>query len=584
MKLVERFPDGVFLIDFEFHPRSGNEGNPPEPVCLVVREYISGTAQRYWRDKLVTMKEAPFPVGVGALCVAYFASAEMDCFLALGWRLPTNLLDLYCEFRSQTNGTKPAHGAGLIGALLYWGQPAPEAAHKEQMRSLILGGGPWVEDERKSILEYCQTDVDGLRRLLRMMYFTIDWPRALLRGRYVKAVSRMQAAGIPMDTSALGAIRNRWEAIQDALIAQIDHAYGVYIGRTFRASRWAEYLRRHHIPWPRLDSGALELTDDAFRQMARAYPAVAPIRELRSALSEMRLANLTVGDDGRNRCLISPFSSKTGRNQPSNTRFIFGPSVWLRGLIKPEPGMGVAYIDYCQQEFGIAGALSGDEAMMQAYRSGDPYLTFAKQAGAVPRHATKETHKAEREQFKQCVLAVQYGMGEASLANRIGQPPVVARRLLELHRRTYKRFWEWSDGALAEANLRGRLWTPLGWEIRVGSDFNPRSLRNFPMQATGAEVLRLACIYMTEAGVKVCAPVHDAVLIESPLYELDRAVAMAQSLMVKASIDVLGGFALSCDAKLVRYPNRFADERGTVMWDTVMELVGLKEPLAGCHG
>jgi hypothetical protein len=48
---------------------------------------------------------------------------------------------------------------------------------------------------------------------------------------------------------------------------------------------------------------------------------VAPLRELRLSLGEMRLfANLAVGRDGRNRCLLSPFRSKTGRNQPSNAK------------------------------------------------------------------------------------------------------------------------------------------------------------------------------------------------------------------------------------------------------------------------
>jgi DNA polymerase I len=84
----------------------------------------------------------------------------------------------------------------------------------------------------------------------------------------------------------------------------------------------------------------------------------------------------------------------------------------------PPPGCGVAYVDWSQQEFGIAAALSGDPMMMEAYRSGDPYLAFAKQAGAVPHDATKASHNTEREQYKACVLAVQYGMGEAGL----GQP------------------------------------------------------------------------------------------------------------------------------------------------------------------
>jgi len=113
----------------------------------------------------------------------------------------------------------------------------------------------------------------------------------------------------------------------------------------------------------------------------------------------MRLSDLAAGKDGHNRTLLSAFRARTSRNQPSNSRFIFGPSVWLRGLIKPPPGYGIAYIDWSQQEFGIAAALSGDQMIMEAYRSGDPYLSFAKQANAAPPDATKATHGAVREQM-----------------------------------------------------------------------------------------------------------------------------------------------------------------------------------------
>jgi DNA polymerase I len=83
-------------------------------------------------------------------------------------------------------------------------------------------------------------------------------------------------------------------------------------------------------------------------------------------LSGLRLNDLTVGQDGRNRCMLSAFKSKTGRNQPSNAQYIFGHSVWLRGLIRPEPGYALCYIDWEQQEFGIAAALSGDERQARA--------------------------------------------------------------------------------------------------------------------------------------------------------------------------------------------------------------------------
>jgi DNA polymerase-1 len=315
------------------------------------------------------------------------------------------------------------------------------------------------------------------------------------------------------------------------------------------------------------------MRDDTFREMARANPKIAPLRELRVALSQMRLSELAVGGDGRNRCLLSAFRARTGRNQPSNSRFIFGPAVWLRSLIKPEPGCGIAYIDWSQQEFGIAAALSGDPAMKAAYQSGDPYLEFAKQAGAVPQDATKENHKAERNQFKACVLAVQYGMGAESLAQRIGQPVIRARELLKLHQQTYRVFWKWSDGAVDYAMLHGRLWTVFSWTVQTGSNPNPRFLRNFLMQGNGSEMLRLACCLLTEAGIKVCAPVHDAVLIEAPLEFLPEIIRQTKQIMADASAIILDGFRLRSNADVVHYPDRYQDERGSEMWNTVQDIL-----------
>jgi hypothetical protein len=574
---ASNFTEGIYLVDFEFHPARNREGNPPVPVCMVVREWPSGATRRYWQADLQQMSTAPFPTSNAALCVAYFASAEMDCFRVLGWDLPVNVLDLFAEFRCQTNGLHLAHGSGLIGALMHYGLPSIGGEQKGTMRDLILTGGPWSPAEELAILDYCETDVVALDNLLTAMQDQIDWPRALLRGRYMKAVSRIQMNGVSLDVAVLEILKVRWDEIQDQLIAAIDNDYGVYDGRTFKGSRWEEYLVANDIPWPRLESGRLDMRDDTFREMARAYVEVAPIRELRSTLSEMHLANLHVGDDGRNRCLLSPFRARTGRNQPSNSKFIFGPSVWLRGLIRPKPGWGLAYVDWSQQEFGIAAALSGDPEMMEAYRSGDPYLAFAIQAGAVPKTATRETHEAEREQFKACVLAVQYGMGEASLAARINQPVARARQLLALHRHTYRKFWKWSDSAVDEAVLGGRLWASFGWQIHTSEELNDRSLRNFPMQANGAEMLRIACILLTEAGIRVCAPIHDALLIEAPLDELDQAIATTKSLMLEASRIVLDGFELGSDVKEVRYPDRYMDKRGVVMWNKVMNLIGEPE-------
>ena len=569
----------VWLIDFEF---TAPDGETPRPVCLVAHEVRSNRRLRVWEDELRAMKQPPFSVGPESLVAAYYASAEIGCFLTLGWTLPTNVLDLFVEFRSLTNGCATHCGNGLLGALAWFGLSAIEAAEKDSMRNLAMRGGPWTALERQNLLDYCASDVDGLARLLPVMGERLDLDRALLRGRYMKAAGVIEHTGVPTDLKSLQALRARWLEIQDALIAEVDKEYGVYDGRTFKQEKFGRWLATKGIPWPQLPSGRLDLTDDTFRAMARSYPALGALRELRVSLSQMRLAELAVGGDGRNRTLLSPFRARTGRNQPSNTRFIFGPSAWLRGLIKPAPGFGLAYIDWSQQEFGIAAALSNDRLMQDAYQSGDPYLEFAKQAGAAPKDATKGSHKAVREQFKACVLAVQYGMGAEALALRIGQPVSAARELLRLHRETYRAFWAWSDAVQDYAMLHGRLWTVFGWEIRVQGEANARSLRNFPMQANGAEMLRLACCLATEAGVSVCAPVHDAILIEAPLEALEGHVALTQELMAKASATVLGGFLLRSDAKLVHYPERYADERGTAMWDRVWCLIEKLGPAVSC--
>jgi DNA polymerase I-like protein with 3'-5' exonuclease and polymerase domains len=193
----------------------------------------------------------------------------------------------------------------------------------------------------------------------------------------------------------------------------------------------------------------------------------------------------------------------------------------------------------------------------------------------VPKDATKASHPAEREQFKACVLAVQYGMGADALASRIGQPPIFARGLLRLHRETYTVFWRWSDAALDYAMLKGSLHTVFGWRVRVPPSANERSLRNFPMQANGAEMLRLACCLATELGIEVCAPVHDAMLITAPLERLEADVAATRAAMGEASRAVLGGFELATETAVFCHPHRYMDERGTVMWERVMRLLGL---------
>jgi DNA polymerase I-like protein with 3'-5' exonuclease and polymerase domains len=425
------------------------------------------------------------------------------------------------------------------------------------------------------LLDYCESDVIALAKLLPAMLPRMDLPRAITRrGRYLGAVARMEWDGVPIDVNTLSDLRDRWKPIRDRLIESVDSQFGVFEGRTFKADRWAEWVAKQKIPWPRLESGRLALDDSTFKEMARVHRDVALMRELRVSLSGLKVEKLAVGADGRNRAMLSPFGARSSRNTPSNAKYIFGPSTWLRGLIKPAPGRAVAYVDWCQQEFGIGAALSGDRAMMEAYQSGDSYLAFGKQAGRIPLDGTKETHAGERGLFKTCVLGVQYGMEADTLARRIERPVSYARDLLRLHRETYPDFWRWSDGALDYGMLHNEISTVFGWVLHVVPDTNPRSIRNFPCQANGAEMLRLACCLASERGLPIIAPIHDAIMIEASAESIYEVATDVRQVMEEASAIVLGGIRLRSDVKIVRHPDRYMDERGVGFWNRIMPLIG----------
>jgi hypothetical protein len=545
-----------------------------------------------WLDGLgafpVAAADLPF-LHDDALTVAYFGSAEAGCFMAAGLPMPQHHVDLYAEFRMLGNyaagDARALEQPSLLDAAHYFGINAMDAARKELSRNLIISGAS-LEGREGEILDYCESDVRLTLAVFARMAAGIDWPRALLRGRYSFAVGRMEWRGVPIDVPTLAKLRTHWGALKLRLIENVDAEYGVYDGATFSLAKFAAFLERCGIPWSHTPSGRLATDSDTFKDAARTYPGLRALHELRSTLSGMRLTSLAVGSDGRNRTLLSPFRSITGRNQPSNSKFIFGPATWMRGLIKPPPGYAVVYLDWSAQELGIAAALSGDARMIADYQSGDPYIQFAKRAGLAPADASKRSHPALRESCKVVCLGVLYGMEVYTLAARLAVPVSEAQAMLEWHHAFYPQFWAWSDGQIAAARLRGFMRAEFGWTLQVSAAAKSRTVSNFPMQANGAEAMRLAAIRATECGLSVAAPVHDAFVLVPPLERLAEEVAAMGAIMEWAGKAVTGGLTIRVDtpdlhrptpSKLVLPPDRYMDPRGAEMWGRVTALLAQVE-------
>ena len=210
----------IWCVDFEF---SAPDGERPTPLCMVAAELIGGREIRMWRDELVRRSEAPFATGPDTLFVAYYASAELGCFLSLNWPLPTRILDLYAEFRVETNGLPLPCGRGLLGALQWYRLGHIDADDKEEMRQLAMRGGDYTAAERQALIGYCAGDVQALALLLSAMLPSIlnrrDGPgvalgQALFRGRFMAAAAKVEHTGIPTDAASLARIRTAWSGLK----------------------------------------------------------------------------------------------------------------------------------------------------------------------------------------------------------------------------------------------------------------------------------------------------------------------------------------------------------------------------------
>lgn len=133
------------------------------------------------------MKTPPFETGEDIALVNYFAPAEVQSMLALNWDVDVSIIDLFVEFRCQTNGNPNICKKSLIGALQFFKLDHWIPKEKDSMRNLILSGGPWSKAQCFAILDYCQQDIVALGPLLDAMLkraplSQLQLKQAILRG------------------------------------------------------------------------------------------------------------------------------------------------------------------------------------------------------------------------------------------------------------------------------------------------------------------------------------------------------------------------------------------------------------------
>ena len=322
--------EAIWSLDFEFFE---DENHHPVPVCMFAREWHTSTEIFLRREQLLALRQAPFDIGPRSLVVAYAANAEFSCFVALGWPFPHNVLDVYVEVGAAINGLDieglELKRPSLLETCALYGIPAMPAAQKTRMRDLILSGkGKYTEDEWAQTEGYNRADVDETDAVFGVIAPSIDLPRALLRGRYMGAVARMEWVGLPISRYLLDLLIENWEPLQLYYIAR-DDEFGLYDHTSIRLERLQDLINKRGWDWPLTSTGLPELKLKTLGRQAKRYPELKKLVRLREQIAELKISSLTntVGADGFSRCPLLPFWTRSGRNQPSGRDKIFLPAL-----------------------------------------------------------------------------------------------------------------------------------------------------------------------------------------------------------------------------------------------------------------
>jgi DNA polymerase I len=586
----------IIVADFEYEVSDGDLPHPLTLVAYVLDEHLRHVRTiRQWRGEFGATP--PFDTGPDTLFVAYSAWAELTCFMALGWKFPVHIFDLHTAYLAASNILLP-HDPDeprkkprkrLPDACRAYAIDGWETIDKESI-ARDIGEGRWQVHGRERVFEYCEEDVRASTQLLREQlrghrshyqygFYPTDVERVIHWSNYsAKVIAQIQARGMPIDMHLWNLVQENKAAVIRYLLRRFDPSFGSEAPIYTPEGEWSYARFEQWLPtasinaWPRLQSGKFDISGDAFK-LLHHLPGIEGLHALRDSLGFIAKAKLPIGRDGRNRPKLFPFCTATGRNAHASS--IYNAHAGVRSfMVFPTDTIGI-YLDWRTQEIGIAAALSGDRALVDAYQAGDVYHALARMCGLTddpdPKHwKSQPENKPVRQRMKSLQLGVNYGMGVPSLAKGLDRHPLIASEIILKHQRTYPRFWEWRNDMVQHAMLDRKIETMFGWPLYLSSSPNQKTLYNFPMQGGGAEMLRLAAWRLYEAGIIPSMLIHDGILIEA---QNEEQIQQTIEIMKAAGRDVCDGIEIGVDIdQRLENGARYRDGRPVAkqMWETMM--------------
>ena len=296
---------------------------------------------------------------------------------------------------------------------------------------------------------------------------------------------------------------------------------------------------------------------DVLEKLSGEYPVVKHILEYRglTKLKSTYADGLAayIEDENRIHSTFNQTITATGRissTEPNlqNIPIRMELGRQIRKVFIPKDGYCFMDADYSQIELRVLASMSGDERLIEAYRShADIHRTTASQVFHIP---FEEVTDLQRRNAKAVNFGIVYGISSFGLSEDLSISRKEAAAYIEQYFETYPQVKQFIDSLVKDAKKNGYAVTLYGRRRPVpelfSSNFMQRSFgervaMNSPIQGTAADIIKIAMIRVFERlkkeGLKskLILQVHDELLIETALEEEERVRMILEEEMVHAS-------------------------------------------------
>lgn len=323
-----------------------------------------------------------------------------------------------------------------------------------------------------------------------------------------------------------------------------------------------EVLFEHmQIPGGKKTKTGYSTAADVLEKLAPKYPIVNDILEYRGLVKLKStyadgLANY-IGEDNRIHTNFNQTITATGRissTEPNLQNIPIRTELGrrIRRVFVPAEGCVLMDADYSQIELRVLAHMSGDQELIQAYRSDqDIHKITASKVFKIP---LDEVTPLQRRNAKAVNFGIVYGISSFGLSQDLSISVKEAAEYIEQYFATYPKVKEFLDQLVADAREKGYITTMYGRRRPVpelsSSNFMQRSFgervaMNSPIQGTAADIIKIAMIKvwkaLKEAGLqsKLILQVHDELLIEVRNEEVEQVRRiLAENMQQAAQLEV----------------------------------------------